>query len=280
MINNNYSVLMSVYSKENPNYFKASMESMINQTLLPEEIAIVKDGPLTKELEEIIQYYKINYPRIITIIPLKENVGLGNALNEGLIKCRNELVCRMDTDDISLKHRCEIQVNEFLKDESLDILGSNIDEFHEIPEEVISSRIVPTDHKDIVKFSRRRNPFNHPTVMFKKSSVLKHGGYGNFRRNQDLDLFVRMLDNGCKGKNIDESLLLFRANNNNIKRRKSWEKCSSYIYMIYTFWRRGHSSLFDLLIVTASQLIIFISPSWVLKWISSKFLRQDSKEGI
>lgn len=274
MVDKKYSVLMSVYTKENPEYFKSSIESMVNQTLLPEEIVIVKDGPITLELDKIIDHYELNYDGLFTIVALKENVGLGKALNEGLKKCRNELVARMDTDDISLVNRCELQVGEFIKDKNLDIVGSNIDEFYNTPDKIISSRIVPTDHDEILKFSRRRNPFNHPTVMYRKSSVLRNGGYGDFRRNQDLDLFVRMLNNGCKAKNINQSLLLFRANKDNLIRRKSWEKCRSYISMIYSFWRNGYSSLIDLTVVAFSQIVIFISPTWVLEWISSKYLRK------
>lgn len=274
MVDKKYSVLMSVYTKENPDYFKASIESMVNQTLHPEEIVIVKDGPITMELYKTIDQYKSNYDGLFTIVELKENVGLGKALNEGLKKCRNELVARMDTDDISLVDRCELQVGEFIKDKNLDIVGSNIDEFYDTPDKVISSRIVPTDHDKILKFSRRRNPFNHPTVMYRKSSVLRNGGYGDFRRNQDLDLFVRMLNNGCKARNINQSLLLFRANKDNLIRRKSWEKCRSYISMIYSFWRNGYSSLIDLTVVAFSQIVIFISPAWVLEWISSKYLRK------
>lgn len=274
MVDKKYSVLMSVYIKENPNYFKTSIESMVNQTLLPEEIVIVKDGPITLELDKIIDHYELNYDGLFTIVALKENVGLGKALNEGLKKCRNELVARMDTDDISLVNRCELQVGEFIKDKNLDIVGSNIDEFYNTPDKVVSSRIVPADHDAILKFSRRRNPFNHPTVMYRKSSVLKNGGYSDFRRNQDLDLFVRMLNNGCKAKNINQSLLLFRANEDNLKRRKSWEKCRSYISMIYSFWRSGYSSFIDLTVVSLSQIVIFISPTWVLELISSKYLRK------
>lgn len=274
MMDKKYSVLMSVYTKENPNYFKTSIESMVNQTLPPEEIVIVKDGPITVQLDEIIDYYESSYPGLLTIVALKENVGLGKALNEGLKKCRNELVARMDTDDISLTNRCELQVAEFIKDKKLDIVGCNIDEFYNNPDEVVSSRVVPTNHDEILKFSRRRNPFNHPTVMYKKISVLNNGGYGDFRRNQDLDLFVRMLNNGCKARNINQSLLLFRANKDNLKRRKSWEKCRSYISMIYSFWKNGYSSFIDLTVVAFSQIIIFISPTWVLEWISSKYLRK------
>ena len=274
MIEKKYSVLMSVYSKEKPSYFTSSIESMVNQSLSPDEIVIVQDGPITDELNEVIRTYELKYPGLFTIVSLDKNVGLGKALNEGLLKCRNELVARMDTDDISLVNRCELQVEEFIKDKNLDIVGSNMDEFYDTPDEVVSSRVVPTDHDEILKFSRRRNPFNHPSVMYKKSVVLENGGYGDFRRNQDLYLFVRMLNNGSKAKNIGRSLLLFRANKDNLIRRKSWEKCRSYIAMIYCFWKRGYSSFIDLTVVAVSQVVIFISPACVLEWISSRYLRK------
>lgn len=269
-----YSVLMSVYYKEDPSYLKISIESMLNQTLPPNQIVIVKDGKLTKELDDIVDHYKFNYQDLFTIVELEKNVGLGLALNEGLKACKNELVARMDTDDIAVENRCELQVNEFMKNEKLSIIGSNIAEFYDDPNEIVSSRVVPSNHKDIIKFSRRRNPFNHPTVMYKKSEVLKVGGYGDFRRNQDLDLFVRMLHNGCLSANINKSLVLFRANKDNLKRRKSWEKCSSYIGMIYNFWKLGYSGFNDLLIVAASQIVVFLAPISFLDWVSNNYLRK------
>ncbi|WP_157065175.1 glycosyltransferase [Amphibacillus sediminis] len=274
-----YSVLMSVYYKEKPEYLKSSIESMLNQTHKPNEIILVIDGPLTVELNELINIYTSSNTGLFTIVSLEENKGLGLALNEGIKVSRNELIARMDTDDIALPTRCETQVTAFNCDPELVVLGSHIDEFYDSPDNVVSSRIVPLTHEEIMSFSRRRNPFNHPTVMYKKTKVLEVGGYQDFRRNQDLDLFVRMLNNGCKGKNINESLLLFRANKDNFKRRKSWEKCKSYISMIYNFRKKGYSSLLDFLVVSASQIIIFISPIWVLELISDKLLRKKIRKG-
>lgn len=275
MSNKKYSVLMSIYKGENKEYFIQSIESMLNQSLMPEEIVIVKDGKLTRELEEVIFDYQGLYNNLFTIVSLNQNVGLGLALNKGLQVCRNELVARMDTDDISLPERCELQVREFEKNPSLCIVGTDIDEFIDNPKNVVSSRVVPKEHNKILEFSKRRNPFNHPTVMYKKNSVLKMGGYGDYRRNQDLELFVRMLNNGCKSANIGKSLLLFRANKDNFKRRKSWTKCSSYIHMIYSFWRKGYSSPVDLILVATSQIVIFVSPLFIIEWVSDRFLREN-----
>lgn len=269
----NYSVLMSVYYKENPEHLKLSIESMLNQTLLPEQIVIVKDGPLDEALDNTIDSYSSKYEEMFTIVSLKENIGLGKALDEGLKYCRNELIARMDADDISLPERCERQVQAFLDDEDLCIIGTMIDEFYDHPENIVSSRIVPTKHEDIVKFMRRRSAFNHPSVMFKKSEVIRCGGYGKFRHKQDLDLFSRMINSGCKTANISESLVLFRSNEDNFIRRKSWAYCKSYIDVQYEIWRRGHCSLFDLIYVVIGQITLYISPMWMVKWLSNKFLR-------
>lgn len=269
-----YSVLMSIYYKENSRYFRLSIDSMLAQTLKPNEIVIVKDGKLTNELDDVIDYYVSKEPGLFTIVPLEKNLGLGLALNEGLKTCRNELVARMDTDDISLENRCELQVEEFLKDNQLSICGTMIDEFYDDYSNIVSSRIVPIKHQDILKFSRRRSPFNHPTVMYKKSEVLGCGGYHDVKRKEDIDLFGRMLNQGYRSMNIDKALLLFRSNKDNFKRRKSWENCISYIAVIYNFWKKGYSGTYDLIVVVIAQLIIFLSPVWFLKILSDKFLRK------
>jgi glycosyltransferase involved in cell wall biosynthesis len=269
-----YSVLMSIYHKENPDFFKVSVESMLNQTLKPEQIVIVKDGKLTEALDQIINEYTTAHPNLFTVVSLEKNVGLGLALNEGLKVCRNELVARMDTDDISLLERCELQVKEFIKNEKLCIVGTMIDEFIDDPNTIISSRIVPTTHEEILKFSRRRNPFSHPSVMYRKSKVLEVGGYKDYRRNQDMELFVTLINKGCISMNIDKSLLLFRANEDHARRRKSWSKCSSNVTILYKFWRKGYSAFNDFLFVLISQIVIFISPVWFVEWLSKKYLRK------
>ena len=270
-----YSVLMSIYKKEKPEYFVQSLESMVNQTLMPDEILIVKDGELTEDLEEVINRYINKYPKLFNIVTLEENVGLGRALDKGLKYCKNELVARMDTDDISLPNRCELQIDQFNGNSELCIIGTMIDEFYDVPNNIISSRIVPTTNDEIYKFMKRRSPFNHPTVMYKKSEVIKCGGYGKMRRKQDLDLFSRMINKGCYAQNIDQSLLLFRSNEDNFKRRKSWSYCKSYIDVQYEIWKRGHCNLIDLAFVTAGQLVMFFAPMGMLKKISNKYLRNN-----
>ncbi|MFF2883146.1 glycosyltransferase [Bacillus toyonensis] len=269
-----YSVLMSLYIKERPEYLKQSIDSMLNQTVKPDEIVIVKDGPLTEEIENVLREYEANNLGTFNIITSEKNIGLGLALNLGLRNCKNEFVARMDTDDISLPERCEKQLELFEEDKNLVIVGTMVDEFYSDPNEIVSSRIVPTTHNEIYQFAKRRSPFNHPTVMYKKSKVLACEGYSNLRRNQDVDLFGRMLFAGLKAANIEQSLLLFRSNNDLSKRRRSWENTKSYITTIRKFWKSGYSSFFDYLMVSTAQMIMFLCPLSVQNWLYKNLLRK------
>lgn len=272
-----YSVLMSVYFKEKAEFLQKSIDSMLAQTAMPEQIVLVKDGSLTDELDSVIKSYEETYPNIFTVVPLEKNGGLGNALNIGLEHCRNELVARMDTDDISLPTRCEKQLICF-RDDDVDIVGTQINEFESDPTIILSSRVVPETHEDILSFSGRRSPFNHPTVMYKKSTVLKNGGYTTYGRKEDIDLFIRMLHNGAKGKNIGEALLLYRSNADNLKRRKGFANCKEYISIIYGFYKKGYSSLSDLIYVICGQTAMFLMPCWFVKLLNDKVLRKKPIE--
>ena len=150
-----FSVLMSLYIKEKPEYFIQCMDSILNQTIKPDQIVIVKDGPLTENLENVLKQYMVDSPTLYTIVPLEKNVGLGLALAEGIKHCRNNLVARMDTDDIAAKNRFEIQLKEFEDDPQLDICGSNILEFEENIKNIVSKRVVPLDDVSIKKYHIR-----------------------------------------------------------------------------------------------------------------------------
>lgn len=269
-----YSVLMSVYDQEQPEHLCLSIESMLMQTSAPAQFVLVKDGPLNDALEKAITNAMKGHNKLFTIVPLKENVGLGRALDIGLQYCKYELVARMDSDDISLPQRCEKQLALFMKDPELDILGSNINEFHDDPQKPGLSRVVPSDHDAILKAIGKRHPFNHPTVMFKKSKVLASGGYGKMRRKQDLDLFSRMLFDGCKAQNIDESLVLFRSDQNSYLRRKSWSYIKSYIKVMGAILKRKQCSLGTYLFAVTGQLAFYIMPLPLMKLVSDKLLRE------
>ncbi|MBP5288844.1 MAG: glycosyltransferase [Clostridia bacterium] len=269
---------MSLYDREDPRHLDESLQSMVGQTVKPDQIVLVKDGPVNPSLEEVIEAHKKANPDLFTIVPLAENTGLANALNNGLKHCRNEYVARMDTDDISIPERCEKELAVFMGDDTLSLIGSNVDEFSNDPDVILSRRVVPSSEEDILKFSRRRNPFNHPTVMFKKSAIEGAGGYDvNCRRAQDFELFVTMLHSGYHARNIDESLVKFRADPDSYGRKKKWSHCKTYISVVRGFWKKGYSSLSDYLIVLAGQITMFVLPKGMTNRLFKKMLRKDSK---
>lgn len=265
---------MSVYKKDDPSFLITAIESMLKQTVLCEQFIIVEDGPLSENLQRVIDGYAVKQPEMFSVVKLSENMGLGKALDKGLEVCRNDLVARMDADDISLPSRCEKLLDLFEKNPKLGLAGTNIDEFYDDPQNIVSSRKVPCDYESIRKFMRRRSPFNHPTVMFKKSEVVRCGGYGKMKRKQDFDLFARMLNMDCFALNIDESLLLFRSNKDNYKRRRSWEYCKSYIDVALVNYKRGYCSIVDLAYIIAGQLTLHLAPMWLMKKLSDSLLRK------
>lgn len=213
-----FSVLLSVYYNEHSHYLRQSLDSLFNQSLQPSEVVLVKDGELTPELDNVIAEYTARYLQL-RIVNLKQNQGLGKALNEGLKHCSYDLVARMDTDDIAKPDRFEKQIKAFQKYPELDIVGAWIDEFEHNTSNIISTRKLPENHEDIYRFAKKRNPENHPVIMFRKKAVLAAGGYQHFPLFEDYYLWIRMLQNGAKFYNIQESLLYFRSSPAMFKRR-------------------------------------------------------------
>lgn len=179
-----FSVLLSLYIKEQPSYLKQSLDSLFSQSLLPSEIVLVKDGPLTVELDTIVSDYERRYP-ILKVIALAQNQGLGRSLNEGLKHCSYDLVARMDTDDIAKPNRFEEQVGIFNEFPEIDVCSAWVEEFIESPHYPVSVKKIPEKHVDIAIYARSRNPVNHPVVMFRKKAVLKAGRYQHFPLFED-----------------------------------------------------------------------------------------------
>lgn len=273
-MNKNYSFLMSVYDKENPDFLVESIESMLNQTVFPNEIVIVEDGELTECLEKIILKYEKKYPDLFNVVRRQTNKGLGFSLNEGLSICKNELVARMDSDDICFPERCEQQLKRFEQCKDLVILGTQILEFEGDISNVMSQRIVPVKYEDIVNFSHRRSPFNHPTVMYKKTIILNNGGYPTVKRKEDLQLFIDIVNKNYYCENLNASLLFYRTSQDNLKRRKTWVNCKEYIQIMFSFFKKGIINTNDLIYVIVGQLSFFILPKNLLKILSEFFLRK------
>ena len=242
-----FSVLMSVYFKERPEYLYECLSSIINQTVLPNEIVIIKDGPLTPKLEHVLNEFITKNKDLYKVIELEENVGLGKALAIGVQNCSFELIARMDTDDISKNDRFEKQIQEFKDDKTLDIVGSHILEFDKDINNILAKRIVPLTHNEIYSYSKRRNPFNHMTVMYKKQSVLNSGNYRLVYGigYEDYDLWVRMLMSGCKCMNIDDYLVYARTGIEMFKRRGNKERLRTALKFRKRQYKSGYTNFFD-----------------------------------
>jgi glycosyltransferase involved in cell wall biosynthesis len=213
-----YSVLMSVYSKEKGSYLKESIDSILNQTILTNDFVIVCDGPLTEELDNVLLNYSVKY-KFVNIIRLPNNLGLGKALNFGLDYCKNDIVARMDSDDISLPIRCETQLNVLFKDSELSMLSCPVIEFDDYSKNKLKIKKLPVLHHEIVKYSKKRNPFNHPAVMFRKSVILEVGGFKHFPLYEDYHLWIRIILSNKKTANTIEPLLYMRTGRDLYKRR-------------------------------------------------------------
>ena len=234
----NYSVLMSVYKKENPTFLRESMMSIYNQTVPTNDFVLVCDGPLTDELEAVIQDMQKLFLERLFVCRLVSNRGLGLALNEGLKHCKNDYVARMDSDDISRTNRCEQQLKVFMEKPSVSIVSGIVEEFANNVNRIDARRIVPENQEEIIEFAKKRNPFNHPCVMYKKSAVEKVGSYQDFYLLEDYYLWIRMLLAGCKGYNLQHPLLWMRAGSAMYNRRSGIAYVKSQIEL-FNYMRKN-----------------------------------------
>lgn len=241
----NFSVLMSLYYKENPVYLDMSLNSVFTQTVKPDQVVLVIDGPIGDDLQYVVDKYTSQY-EILGVYPQEVNRGLSTALNIGLGYCRNEIVFRMDTDDVCCLNRFERVLNEYEAHPDLEIVGSYATMIDENGTE-IKDMTAPVTQDEIYK-KVWTCPFIHPTVSFKKKAILKAGSYNpnSGPRQDDYELWFRCVEHGLKCKNIDEPLLYYRffsdsINRNNIKvgwwrakvgLRGAWRcKCSPIAYI-------------------------------------------------
>lgn len=267
-----FSVLMSLYVKEKATNLCECLDSILGQTAFPDEIVIVKDGPLTEELENVLKKYVTQNPNIYRFVPLPENRGLGLALAAGVPQCRNELIARMDTDDVCRKDRFEIQLKEFEKDPDLDICGSHIAEFEDDIDHIVAKRKVPLGDSEIKKYQKRRDGFNHVTVMFKRSSVLKAGNYQSCMLMEDTYLWVNMFLAGCKAKNVDDFLVYVRIGKDMFERRGGISYYKKYKQGRKKVRATGYIGFFDYYYTLLIQLIVAMLPNKLRGWIFKTML--------
>lgn len=267
-VNTAFSVLMSVYKNDDPEHLRVALNSIYHeQTLKPEQVVIVADGKLTTEQLSIVSNFGATVPHnLVTFVELPQNVGLAAALNEGLKHCCHEIVARMDADDIALPTRFEKQINFLLLNPHVDVCGTLIDEIDTVTEEYISTRKVPLKHEDIKVFARKRSAVSHPSVVFKKSSVLAVGGYPLFRKSQDFALWSLLLVNNAVFANIDEVLLKMRTGRDLMTRRGLSYLKHEYQVMLFQY-KIGFISLAEFIKYATVRTVFRILPASVKKML-------------
>ena len=266
------SALMTVYCKESPEFLAASIESVAQQTLLPKEFVIVKDGILGSALEAVIGRYEEKLT--IVHVDLPENVGRGAASAIGLEYCANEFVARVDSDDICLPERFELQCRFLSDNPHIDVVGGALAEFESDPKKVLFVRRPPCQGKELERFARFRSPVNNQTSMFRRSAVMKAGNFHSLRDLEDYELWARMLVSGYRFYNLDEILVLARAGTNMFQRRGGLQYLKNDFFLQMYFFKIGFIPIWTLIYKIIANSFVRVSPQIVRSTIYSKFLRK------
>lgn len=265
---------MCVYDGDNAEWFEAAVESILTQTVKPSEVVLVVDGFVSEELDSVIKKYE--QIEGFRVIRLEKNQGHGHARRVGLEACVNEYVALMDADDISIPERFEKQLNIFISDPTVDIVGGNITEFVENPECVVSVREVPSTNEEIKTYMKDRCPMNQVTVMFKKSSVEEVGGYIDWFCNEDYYLWIRMALAGMKFSNLKDILVNVRISDDSYQRRGGWKYFISEFKLQNYMLKNRVIGFGQYLINVLKRFIVqVLLPNKIRGWAFKKFARKE-----
>jgi glycosyltransferase involved in cell wall biosynthesis len=235
-----FTLLLSVYDGDRPDYLRRAFRSAVDdQTLRPAQVVIVRDGPVRPELADCLDDLVAGSPVPVTLVPLPRNGGLGPALDRGLAASQFDVIARMDADDVAMPHRFEVEV-PLIQD--ADIVGGGLLEFVGDTGNIVGQRVPPTDPAQIQRYARMHDPFNHPTVVYRKHAVLAVGGYGDLPLMEDYALFARMLQNGARAVNVAEPLVYYRVGATSFKRRGGLDLLRSELRLQREFRRQGFTT--------------------------------------
>ncbi|MCD6653820.1 MAG: glycosyltransferase [Sulfurovum sp.] len=260
-----FSVLVPVYYKENPIFLDQALLSLENQTLKSDEIVLVKDGPLTDELDAVIARHASNASIPYTIVVLEKNAGLGIALAKGVDACRYEWIARMDGDDIATPERFEKQIEFLSEHPAVDVLGAWISEFDDAMSRSTGERKPPLMHEDVVSYAKYRNPINHMTVIFRKSAVKEVGNYMPMNGFEDYFLWIRLLQKRYQFANINDILVHARTGRDMILRRQGWSYFKNECYFQKNARELGFLSKYEYMRNVLLRAVPRLLPVYVLK---------------
>ena len=271
-----FSVAMSVYKNDQPNYFQQAMDSIIKQTLIPNEIILVIDGPISNELKNVVDTYENKYSFIKTIW-LKENKGLGNALKLAVENAKYDLIARMDSDDIAVCDRFEQQINIFKTNPNVDIVGGDISEFIDVDTNIVGIRKVPKENNEIREYMKIRCALNHVTVMFKKQTVIAAGNYQDWFWNEDYYLWIRMVLINTYFQNTGTTLVKVRVGKEMYKRRGGKKYFISEKKLQDFMYKNKVISLPTYIINVTKRLIVeIILPNSLREWVFKNLARSKN----
>lgn len=261
-----FSVITSVYHNDTPDFVRMALDSMlVHQTLKPSEVVLVRDGVVPDNLEALIAEYETMYHDIVHVIRLEKNGGLGKAMKLGVEVAQNDIIARMDSDDICSPNRFELQLKYLELHPNVDIIGGQMTEFIDTPDNIIGKRIVPCDNEDIYDFMKNRCALNHVTVMFRKEAVLKVGNYQDWFWNEDYYLWVRMMIAKCKFANVPDVLVNVRSGADQYARRGGRKYYES---------EKGIKKLqLDNKMITKMEYRYFVSQRYILQILMPNWLR-------
>ena len=268
-----FSVLIPVYNRENPLFFEKALASIARQTLQPDEVVIVEDGPLTEELYELISSWRKKLP--IKSHSLPENMGLGQALAEGVEACSYDIIARMDGDDICIPERFEEQIKFLKEHDDIAILGSAILEFDEDETDPHALRKTPLKNDELVKYAKRRTPFNHMTVVFRKQPVLDVGNYDVAQGFEDYYLWIRLFEKGFKGANLGTPLVLARTGNKMIERRGGFDYIRNEVKFFKKLYKMGIISYLEFLENIIIRGVVRLLPVILRRFVYKYFIRKQ-----
>lgn len=271
-----FSVCMSVYKNDKPAEVAVALDSVINQSVRPAEIVLVVDGPIPDALNSVLDEFSEKYVDLFNIIRLTENKGLGNALKLAIEAANYELVARMDSDDICMPGRFEKQLACFEQDPDLSIVGGTISEFIDTSDNVVGHRVCPLTNEDIREYMKSRCGFNHMTVMFRKSEVLRVGNYQDWFWNEDYYLWIRMMLAECRFANLSDTLVNVRVGKDMYARRGGWKYFKSEAGIQRYMWKHDVIGLGRYLYNVAIRFVLqVVMPNSLRGWFFRTFARKQ-----
>ena len=268
----NVTIVMSVYNGDEEQQLEEAVQSLLCQTIMPNEIVVVRDGPVSESIQKRINSYKKDTR--FKVIELEKNHGSARARQAGIEASTNQIIALMDADDICVVDRLEIQLTA-LEKSGCDVIGGQIEEFDVKIGDLGRRRVVPSSHEEIMMFSKWRNPITNVTLMFKKEAFFKSGGYADTRLSEDWDFILKVIAAGFSVNNVSDTLVYVRSGDNMIARRRRLTQVFTEIKLFWRMYNTGNMQFFPAFANTIIRLVLRALPRPVTTFLYTTVLRRN-----